>query len=128
MRLPHRQATYILTTMNEYIFYTIEDYTTVPNEDCEVDNCHVIGIAYGDTEEEALAALLADNPWILPAGLNPDFFICRQLASLVPLDFEPPEPALMYGPPETMFSPHERAERRLRNEADTTLASSIPRK
>lgn len=92
----------------------MKGYTTVPNEDLEVDNCHVIGIACGDTEEEALAALLADNPWILPAGFNPNFFICRQLASHEPLDFEPPEPALMYGPPETMFSPRKLTERRLR--------------
>lgn len=80
MRLPHRQASYILTTMNEYIFYTTEGYTTAPNEDFEVENCQLMGIASGETEKEALATLLAENPWISPAGFNPDFFICRQLA------------------------------------------------
>lgn len=108
-----------MTTMNEYIFYTTEGHTTAPNEDCEVENCQLMGIASGEDEEKALAALLAENPWILPAGFDPALFICRRLASPEPLDFEPSEPALMYGPPEAMFSPRELTEKRLRDEENS---------
>jgi hypothetical protein len=68
--------------MNEYIFYTPEGFTTAPNEDIEVENCQVMGIANGKDKVEAQENLLKENPWILEAGFNPSVFIIRQLAAV----------------------------------------------
>lgn len=99
--------------MNEYIFYTTEGYTTAPNENFEVENCQLIGIASGESKKDALAVLFEENPWIIPAGFDPIFFICRQLASPKPPESEPPLPAPMYGAPLVMCSPREQAEKSL---------------
>ncbi|MBQ9666229.1 MAG: hypothetical protein IJV33_07145 [Bacteroidaceae bacterium] len=66
--------------MNEYIFYTPEGFTTAPNEDVEVENCQVLGCAYGDSEANAQVNLMKDNPWIAKACFDPSRFIVRQLA------------------------------------------------
>lgn len=59
--------------MNEYIFYTPEGYTSPPNEDMAVENCQLLGFARGLNKEEALEALIADNPWIEECG----FEVCQ---------------------------------------------------
>ena len=40
-------------TMNEYIFYTKERHTITPNENIEVENCQVLGCAFGNNKDEA---------------------------------------------------------------------------
>ena len=67
--------------MYEYIYYTIEGYTTAPNENYEVENCQVMGIAQGESEVEARKNLIEENPWIVEAGFDTERFICRKLAS-----------------------------------------------
>ena len=68
--------------MNEYIFYTTEGHTIAPNEDVEVNNCQVLGIAKGKDKEDATDNLLKENPWITEAGFAPTEFIIRQLAAV----------------------------------------------
>ena len=68
--------------MNEYIIYTTEGHTIAPNEDVEVENCQMLGIAKGKDRVEAQDNLLKDNPWIIEAGFAPTEFIIRQLAAV----------------------------------------------
>lgn len=68
--------------MNEYIFYTSEGYTEAPNENVEVENCQVLGIANGKDKVEAQENLLKENPWIVEAGFAPSEFVIRQLAAV----------------------------------------------
>ena len=65
--------------MKKYIFYTTEGYTIAPNEDYEVENCQVLGIASGNDCQEAKRQLLEDNPWITEAGFSPSKFIGKEL-------------------------------------------------
>ena len=65
--------------MNEYIIYTTEGCTIAPNEDVAVENCQVLGRAYGNNSEEAKDNLLKDNPWITEAGFDKTEFIVEQL-------------------------------------------------
>lgn len=65
--------------MNEYLFYTLEGYTNPPREDKEVDNCQILGFAWGNDEYEARKALLEENPWIEEVGFNPRKVIARQM-------------------------------------------------
>ena len=65
--------------MAEYIIYTTEGCTIAPNEDVEVENCQVLGRAYGNNSEEAKDNLLKDNPWITEAGFDKTEFIVEQL-------------------------------------------------
>ena len=51
--------------MNNYIFFTTEGTTYPPIEGKEVDNCQLLGRAYGQTSEEAKSNLLKDNPCVL---------------------------------------------------------------
>ena len=89
--------------MKEFIFYTTEGYTAAPNENYEVENCQVMGVALGNSKYDALDNLIAENPWIEEAGFDPIYFICRQLVPIeeyhdVP---HPSETPMMYGHPET---------------------------
>lgn len=68
--------------MNEYIIYTIEGHTIAPNENFEIENCQVLGIAKGKNNVEAKDNLLNENPWITEAGFAPSEFIIRQLAAV----------------------------------------------
>ena len=68
--------------MNEYIIYTTEGYTIAPNEDVEVENCQVLGIAKGKDKQDATEHLLKENPWIVEAGFDPAEFIIRQLTTI----------------------------------------------
>ncbi len=65
--------------MNEYIIYTTEGHTIAPNEDVEVENCQVLGLAFGNNPEEAKENLMRDNPWIEEAGFKESEFIIKQL-------------------------------------------------
>ena len=69
--------------MNEYIFYTTEGHTIAPNENVEVENCQVLGCAFGNNKDEAQENLLKDNPWIGEAGFNKSEFIVRQLKTII---------------------------------------------
>ena len=66
--------------MNEYIIFTPEGYTTAPNENYEVENCQVLGIASGRNERDAINNLIIQNQWITEAGFNPTEFFCKRLA------------------------------------------------
>ena len=68
--------------MNEYIIYTTEGHTIAPNEDVEVENCQVLGIAKGKDKAEAIANLQKENLWISEAGFAPTEYIIRQLVSI----------------------------------------------
>ncbi len=65
--------------MNENIIYTTEGHTIAPNEDVEVENCQVLGLAFGNNPEEAKENLMRDNPWIEEAGFKEPEFIIKQL-------------------------------------------------
>lgn len=55
--------------MAEYIFYTAEGFTQDPKGD-EVENCQLIGRAFGENENEAKNNLLKENPWIDEHGFD----------------------------------------------------------
>lgn len=65
--------------MNEYIFYTTEGTTYPPIEGKEIDNCQLLGRAYGQTSAEAKSNLLKDNPWIEEVGFGSDCIIAEQV-------------------------------------------------
>ena len=65
--------------MGEYIFYTTEGFTLDP-KGVEVDNCQVLGCAFGADEHEARMNLLKENPWIEEHGYDTDELVCRTLA------------------------------------------------
>lgn len=69
--------------MNEYIFYTTEGHTIAPNEDVEVENCQVLGCAYGNNKDEAQNNLLKENPWIEEAGFSTSEFLVKQLMAII---------------------------------------------
>lgn len=64
--------------MAEYIFYTNEGFTQDPKGN-EIENCQVLGRAFGENEEEAKYNLLKENPWIKEAGFDVTRFIIKQL-------------------------------------------------
>lgn len=65
--------------MNQYIFFTTEGTTYSPIESKEVDNCQLLGRAYGQTSEEAKSNLLKDNPWIEDSGFDSDCIIAEHV-------------------------------------------------
>lgn len=67
--------------MNEYIFYTSEGYTKPPRQDKDVDNCQVLGRAFGDNEIIAKKNLLKDNPWIEDYGYNLNKIVALQIVN-----------------------------------------------
>ena len=66
--------------MTEYIFYTTEGFTQAPDGE-DIENCQLLGRAYGKDRHEALANLLKNNPWIKDRGFDPYEAICKELAS-----------------------------------------------
>ncbi|MBQ0081693.1 MAG: hypothetical protein KBT41_00200 [bacterium] len=66
--------------MEEFIFYTTEGFTYDP-EGNDVENCQLLGIAYGEDKADALDNLLKKNPFILEHGFDPCRFISRKLAN-----------------------------------------------
>lgn len=65
--------------MNEYIVYTTDGYTYGPNEDVNVENCQVLGIIEGLSEEGAINKLFEENDWIHRAGFIVENTIARPL-------------------------------------------------
>lgn len=65
--------------MGEYIFYTTEGFTLDP-KGVEMDNCQVLGCAFGADEHEARMNLLKENPWIEEHGFDTDGLVGRALA------------------------------------------------
>lgn len=68
--------------MNEYIIFTTEGHTIAPSENYEVENCQLLGEAFGDNPEEAKETLLKENPWIIEAGFAPSKFIIKRMATV----------------------------------------------
>ena len=64
--------------MPEYIFYTSEGYTQAPDGE-DIENCQLLGRAYGKDKSEALNNLLKDNPWIVERGYNPHETIIKKI-------------------------------------------------
>lgn len=68
--------------MKDYIFYTTEGFTQAPDGN-DIDNCQLLGCAYGEDKDEALKNLLKDNPWIEERGFQPYEAICKELSTTV---------------------------------------------
>lgn len=66
--------------MTEYIFYTTEGFTKAPDGE-DIENCQLLGRAYGIDKHDALSNLLKENPWIKERGFEPYEVICKELAS-----------------------------------------------
>lgn len=65
---------------NEYIFYTTEGFTQAPNGE-DIENCQLLGRAYGEDKHSALQNLLKENPWIERNDYNPSKISCEKLSS-----------------------------------------------
>lgn len=65
--------------MAEYIFYTTEGFTQDPKGD-DVENCQLIGRAFGNNENEAKNNLLKENPWIEEHGFDKEMLNGKELA------------------------------------------------
>ena len=70
--------------MREYIFYTTEGYTEAPNQDYRVENCQLLGTAFGKNQNDALDSLIEENKWIIDAGFSRDKISYRLLAPAEP--------------------------------------------
>lgn len=68
--------------MKEYIFYTAEGFTQAPDGE-DIENCQLLGRAYGKDKHDALSNLLKKNHWIKERGFDPYEAICKELASTV---------------------------------------------
>ena len=66
--------------MSEYIFYTAEGFTQDPNGD-DMENCQVLGRAFGENAEIARDNLLRENPWIQEHGFDVAKIRCERLAT-----------------------------------------------
>ena len=65
--------------MTEYIFYTTEGFTQAPDGE-DIENCQLLGHAYGNDEHDALLNLLKENLWIEQRGFSPNEAIGKELA------------------------------------------------
>ena len=66
--------------MKKYIFYTTEGFTQAPDGE-DIENCQLLGCAYGQDKQEAMDNLLTENPWIKVRGFEPRKAICAELAT-----------------------------------------------
>lgn len=66
--------------MTEYIFYTTEGFTQAPDGN-DIENCQLLGRAYGKDKHDALSNLLKEKPWIKERGFEPCETICKELVS-----------------------------------------------
>ena len=66
--------------MTEYIFYTTEGFMQAPDGE-DIENCQLLGRAYGKGKHDALSNLLKENPWIKESGFEPCEIICKELVS-----------------------------------------------
>ena len=64
--------------MSEFIFYTTEGFTQDPNGN-DVENCQVLGRAFGRNKDEAKCNLIKKSPWIEEAGFDMTELIVKQL-------------------------------------------------
>ena len=79
--------------MNKYIFLTTEGITYAPwdekiDEAPQVENCQMLGITFGENQQDAQQNLLKENPWIIEAGFNPDEIFGHELAKEVKIIIE----------------------------------------
>ncbi len=58
--------------MNKFIVYTTEGHTTGPNINADVENCQVLGIIEGNSDNDAIKKLFNQNEWIVNAGFTLD--------------------------------------------------------
>ena len=66
--------------MEKYIFYTTEGFTQAPDGE-DIENCQLLGCAYGQDKQEAMDNLLTENAWIKERGFEPRKAICAKLAT-----------------------------------------------
>ena len=66
--------------MTEYIFYTTEGFTQAPDGN-DIENCQLLGRAFGKDKHDALSNLLKENSWIEDRGFELDEVICNELSS-----------------------------------------------
>ena len=66
--------------MTKYIFYTTEGFTQSPDGE-DIDNCQLLGCAYGQDKHDSMDNLLKENPWIKERGFEPCEIICKELVS-----------------------------------------------
>lgn len=65
--------------MKEYIFYTIEGFTYPPIEGKDVENCQVLGCAFGNSVQDAKTQLEKKCPWIKDCGFDIEKTISKQI-------------------------------------------------
>ena len=66
--------------MKEYIFYSLEGFTQAPDGD-DIENCQLLGRAYGNDKYDAYQNLLKENTWIEERGFKSYKTIGKELAS-----------------------------------------------
>lgn len=66
--------------MAEYIFYTTEGFAQAPNGE-DIENCQLLGRAYGRNKHQALENLLIESPWIKDGEFDPYKAIGKEIAS-----------------------------------------------
>lgn len=65
--------------MNEYIFYTTEGSTYPPIENNDVENCQVLGQAFGNNVQDAKTRLEKQSPWIKDCGFDIEKSVSKQV-------------------------------------------------
>ena len=71
--------------MAEYIFYTTEGFTQ-DTKGNDVENCQLIGMAFGENKNEAKNNLMKENPWIKEHSFDEKTFIVKELAPCINAD------------------------------------------
>lgn len=75
----------LLLAMAEYIFYTTEGFTQ-DTKGNDVENCQLIGMAFGENKNEAKNNLMKENPWIKEHSFDEKMFIAKELAPCINAD------------------------------------------
>lgn len=65
--------------MNEYIVYTTDGYTFGTNMNVEVENCQVLGVIDGHSEDDAIRKLFEQDKRIKKAGFTIEKALARPL-------------------------------------------------
>lgn len=65
--------------MVEFIFYTTKGFSQAPNGK-DIENCQMLGRAYGSDKDEALQALCNANPWIEENDYDKEKIVGAKLA------------------------------------------------
>lgn len=66
--------------MKEYVFYTAEGFTQAPNGE-DIENCQLLGRAFGNDKNEALSNLQKENPWIKDGCFNLNKAVGKELGT-----------------------------------------------